>query len=85
MTGWQPGQRCGRLSGQAAGKSEKLIAAVPVGAGESVRLLADYADEVIVLRLPRDLQAIGQFYRHFDQASDQEVMAILKEARGYEL
>ncbi len=64
---------------------KKLIAAVPVGAGESVRLLADYADEVIVLRLPRDLQAIGQFYRHFDQASDQEVMAILKEARGYEL
>ena len=56
-----------------------------MGAGESVRLLADYADEVIVLRLPRDLQAIGQFYRHFDQASDQEVMAILKEARGYEL
>ena len=64
---------------------KKLIAAVPVGAGESVRLLADYADEVIVLRLPRYLQAIGQFYRHFDQASDQEVMSILKEARGYEL
>ena len=51
---------------------KRLIAAVPVGAGESVRFLADYADEVIVLRLPGDLQAIGQFYRHFDQTSDEE-------------
>ena len=59
---------------------KRLIAAVPVGAGESVRFLADYADEVIVLRLPGDLQAIGQFYRHFDQTSDEEVLEILKEA-----
>ncbi len=59
---------------------KRLIAAVPVGAGESVRFLADYADEVIVLRLPRDLYAIGQFYRHFDQISDEEVLEILKEA-----
>ena len=58
---------------------KRLIAAVPVGAGESVRFLADYADEVIVLRLPGDLQAIGQFYRHFDQTSDEEVLEILKE------
>lgn len=57
----------------------KLIAAIPVGAGESVRRLADYADEVIVLRLPRDLYAIGQFYRHFDQTSDEEVLEILQE------
>ena len=59
---------------------KRLIAAIPVGAGESVRFLADYADEVIVLRLPRDLYAIGQFYRHFDQTSDEEVLEILKEA-----
>ena len=59
---------------------KRLIAAVPVGAGESVRFLADYANEVIVLRLPRDLYAIGQFYRHFDQTSDEEVLEILKEA-----
>ena len=59
---------------------KRLIAAIPVGAGESVRFLADYANEVIVLRLPRDLYAIGQFYRHFDQTSDEEVLEILKEA-----
>ena len=60
---------------------KKLISAIPVGAGESIKLLADYADEVIVLRLPRYLQAIGQFYRHFDQTSDEEVLEILKGAQ----
>ena len=67
--------------GKPQGKSEKLISAIPVGAGESIKLLADYADEVIVLRLPRYLQAIGQFYRHFDQTSDEEVLEILKGAQ----
>ncbi|MFH1259177.1 MAG: phosphoribosyltransferase family protein [Elusimicrobiota bacterium] len=59
---------------------KKLIAAVPVGAQESVERLADYADELIVLRAPRYLNAIGQFYEHFDQTSDQEVLEILQEA-----
>lgn len=65
---------------------KKLIAAVPVGALETVEFLADYADELLVLRAPRYLGAISQFYEHFDQTSDEEVMEILREAarvRGY--
>lgn len=61
-------------------KPAKLIVAVPVGAEEAVRLLADYADEVIALRVPEFLGAIGQFYTHFEQASDEEVLKVLKEA-----
>jgi len=57
----------------------KLIAAVPVGSGEAVELLADYADEVIVLKVPDYLGAIGQFYLDFSQASDQEVLGILRD------
>jgi len=59
---------------------KKLIAAIPVGAGESVNLLVNYADEVIVLRVPEYLGAIGQFYEHFNQVSDEEVLEIFKEA-----
>ncbi|MDD5108220.1 MAG: phosphoribosyltransferase family protein [Candidatus Omnitrophica bacterium] len=66
----------------AAGKEnpKKLISAIPVGAEESVRFLANYADEVIVLRVPLDLGAIGQFYKNFTQIQDEEVLEILKES-----
>ena len=57
---------------------KKLIAAIPVGAEESVELLASYADEVIVLRVPGCLGAIGQFYKDFEQTRDEEVLEILK-------
>ena len=61
------------------GKPGKLIAALPVAAGEAVELLADYADEVIALRVPDYLGAIGQFYLDFSQSSDEEVLGILKD------
>jgi putative phosphoribosyl transferase len=66
-----------------AGRREdpkKLIVAVPIGAGGSIDLLAGYADEVIVLRVPAEFYAIGQFYRDFNQTSDHEVLEILKKA-----
>lgn len=57
-----------------------LIAAVPVGARESIELLADYADEVVVLRVPQELGAISRFYNNFEQVRDHEVLEILKES-----
>jgi predicted phosphoribosyltransferase len=57
---------------------KELIAAVPVGAERAVRSLADHADEVVVLRVPGDLGAIGQFYRNFEQTRDDEVVDMLK-------
>ncbi|TAM42090.1 phosphoribosyltransferase [bacterium] len=60
-------------------KPAKLIAALPVGAREAVELLADHADEVIVLRAPDYLGAIGQFYLDFSQSSDEEVLGILRD------
>lgn len=59
---------------------KKLIAAIPVGARESIELLSGYADEVIVLRVPRELGAIAQFYENFEQTSDEEVLDILKDS-----
>lgn len=56
----------------------RLIAAVPVGARESVELLSEFADELIVLRVPDSLGAISQFYGRFDQISDEEVSRVLQ-------
>ncbi len=65
-------------------KAKKVIAAVPVAAKESVVLLADYADELIVLRVPEFLGSISQFYENFEQTSEEEVLSALREAAGNE-
>jgi len=57
----------------------ELLAAVPVGSDSALDRIAPYADEVICLRCPLFFYAVGEFYTHFDQTSDQEVLAILKE------
>jgi putative phosphoribosyl transferase len=36
------------------------------------------ADEVVCLEAPEFFQAVGQFYRHFPQVEDEEVIALLK-------
>lgn len=57
----------------------RLIAAAPVGAQDTVRQMADYADEVICLRAPRFFGAVGAFYRDFGQVSDEEVLQVLRD------
>ncbi|MBI2909582.1 MAG: phosphoribosyltransferase [Chloroflexi bacterium] len=60
----------------------KLIAALPVGPEETLRRLAKDVDEMICLRVPRYLFAVGQFYIRFGQVEDEEVLEILKEVRN---
>ena len=57
---------------------KKLIAAVPVGPEETLRRLSHDADDVVCLRVPAYLMAIGQFYVRFKQVEDSEVLEILK-------
>lgn len=54
------------------------VAAVPVGAVDTVERLSRSADELICLRAPEDFGAVGRFYRKFDQVEDEEVLAILE-------
>ncbi len=56
---------------------QKLICAVPVAAPDALRKLADYADAVICLEQPPFFHAVGQFYDHFPQVDDREVIAVL--------
>lgn len=51
--------------------------AVPVGAPESVAALAGDADEIVCPAQPIPFRAVGLWYRHFDQTSDEEVVRLL--------
>ena len=57
---------------------KKLLAAIPVGPEETVERLAKDADQMICLRCPPYLDAVGRFYRNFDQVNDDDLMDILR-------
>jgi predicted phosphoribosyltransferase len=61
--------------------ASRIIVAVPVGSVESVERIAHEADDVICPLLPKDFEAVGQFYEHFSQTSDEEVRELLDESR----
>lgn len=56
----------------------ELILAVPVGPTDSAEALQAEADEVVCVRQPMDFGAVGAWYRHFEQTSDDEVLALLR-------
>lgn len=61
---------------KAEGAKEVIIAA-PVAPPDVMALLKEVADEVVVIDIPADFMAVGQFYRDFHQLSDEEVMVLL--------
>jgi predicted phosphoribosyltransferase len=56
----------------------KLICAVPVSPPDTLKKILELADEVVCLEAPSDFQAVGQFYVHFPQIEDEEVIEILQ-------
>jgi putative phosphoribosyl transferase len=60
----------------------RVVVAAPVGSPHAVELLATEADEVVCLKTPIDLWAIGSWYERFGQTSDDEVAALLAAARA---
>jgi len=55
----------------------RLVCAVPVAPAESLEQIRPYADELVCLETPEEFMAVGQFYRHFEQVEDDEVVALL--------
>jgi putative phosphoribosyl transferase len=53
----------------------EVIVAAPVSSPVALRQLSHEADEVLTLLSPNDFWAVGQYYRHFDQVTDEEVAA----------
>ena len=60
----------------------RLVAAAPVASMEAVMKVRSIADDVVVLSVPEEFYAIGEFYRDFSQVSDEEVMQYLSSLRG---
>jgi putative phosphoribosyl transferase len=56
----------------------QLVLAVPVGAAETVAMLAAEADKVVVVATPAGFRAVGQWYESFDQLTDGDVVALLE-------
>jgi len=55
----------------------RIIVAAPVGSSESVSMLAEEADQVLCLVIPRRLFGVGMWYSDFAPVSDEQVLALL--------
>ena len=58
---------------------EKIIIAVPVAPFDTIEKLKSMVDIIKCLHIPKDFYAVGQFFKNFDQTSDQEVIELMKE------
>ena len=58
---------------------EKLVVAMPVGPDDTIRRLAEDADEMLCLSAPPLFSAVGQFYEQFNPVEDEDVLRILGE------
>jgi predicted phosphoribosyltransferase len=66
---------------RAAG-ARRVVFAAPVGPPAARASLEAEADEVVLLQEPFGFLAVGEWYRDFDQVSDDEVLDVLRGQRG---
>lgn len=60
--------------------ASKVILAVPVAPGAALARLREEADQAVTLAAPEPFFAVGEWYRRFDQVSDEEVIGALARA-----
>lgn len=60
----------------------RVVLAVPVGSPDTIREMADEADEVVCVETPAGFMGVGQFYDDFTQVPDEDVLELLAEAAG---
>ncbi len=58
---------------------KRLLIAIPVCAQDTLIELKQQAGEVVVLKIPPDFYAVGQFYQDFPQLTDMEVIKLLSD------
>lgn len=63
------------------GEPAQIVVAVPTAPPSSVHDLRTEADEVVAYMTPRLFFGVGEWYQKFDQVSDEEVRALLEEAK----
>lgn len=58
----------------------KIIIAVPVAPSDTISMIQDEVDEIIVLEADKNyLGAVGEYYKYFPQIEDEEVIRIMSE------
>lgn len=57
---------------------KQIVVAVPVAPADTLSAIRTEADEIICLLAPETFMAVGQFYEHFPQTKDAEVVELLK-------
>jgi putative phosphoribosyl transferase len=61
------------------GGAETVVAAAPVGSIEAESSVERVCDAVLCLHLPGKFRAVGSFYRHFEQLTDDDAISFLKQ------
>ncbi|MGH9717115.1 MAG: phosphoribosyltransferase [Candidatus Acidiferrales bacterium] len=61
-------------------KPAQLVLAVPVAPASTCTRLREHVDDLVCVHMPKDFQAIGQFYENFSQVADEEVIDLLQRA-----
>lgn len=67
---------CAAMVIRKKGAKEKILA-VPVIAKDTLSAIVQFFEEVVVLMVPKDFYAVGQFYEEFPQVSDEEAISLL--------
>jgi putative phosphoribosyl transferase len=60
-----------------ARQPKKLVGAVAVASPQAARAMREEADALVCLKVPVEFYAVGQFFKHFEQVSDEDVIRIL--------
>ena len=60
-----------------ARQPKKLVVAVAVASSQAARAMREEADALVCLKVPAEFYAVGQFFKYFDQVSDEDVIKIL--------
>lgn len=55
----------------------RVVLAVPVASASAVRELRRAVEEVVTVQVPPRFGSVGEWYRHFDATSDDEVTSLL--------
>ena len=63
-------------------KARAIVVAAPIASTLAVERLARVADEVRVLRMDPDFEAVGRYYDVFTQTTDEEVLELLRAGAG---
>ncbi len=63
--------------------TNQIVIASPVSSSSAYKELSQEANKVICSAIPEHFHAVGQWYNHFPQVSDREVLEMLDEADSF--